>query len=63
MEHYAAAGQRVLIVANHLSIVDAIIIGAFLPEKLMFAVNSYVAKRWYLKFIKPLIQNLSFIQK
>lgn len=56
MEHYAAAGQRVLIVANHLSIVDAIIIGAFLPEKLMFAVNSYVAKRWYLKFIKPLIQ-------
>jgi acyl-[acyl-carrier-protein]-phospholipid O-acyltransferase / long-chain-fatty-acid--[acyl-carrier-protein] ligase len=56
LEHYTAAGKRVLIVANHLSILDAIIIGAFLPEKLMFAVNSYVAKRWYLKLVKPLCE-------
>lgn len=48
-EHYREAGQRVLIVANHLSFLDAVLLALFLPEKPMFAVNSHIAERWYFK--------------
>ncbi|MHB8746712.1 MAG: 1-acyl-sn-glycerol-3-phosphate acyltransferase, partial [Gammaproteobacteria bacterium] len=44
LAHYAAAGQRVLIVANHTSFLDALLIGAFLPERLTFAVNTFIAR-------------------
>jgi len=44
LEHFAAAGPRVLIVANHTSFLDALLIGAFLPERLTFAVNTYIAR-------------------
>ena len=49
LAHYAAAGKRVLIVANHTSFMDAILIAAFLPEKLSFAVNTHIAKQWWMK--------------
>jgi acyl-[acyl-carrier-protein]-phospholipid O-acyltransferase/long-chain-fatty-acid--[acyl-carrier-protein] ligase len=49
MENYAKAGARVLIVANHTSFLDAIVIAAFLPEKLHFAVNTYIAQKWWMK--------------
>ncbi len=44
LEHYAAAGPRVLIVANHTSFLDALLIGVFLPERLTFAVNTFIAR-------------------
>ncbi len=49
LENYSKAGNRVLIVANHLSFLDAILIALYLPEKPMFAINSFMAKCWYLK--------------
>lgn len=49
MQHYAAAGERVLIIANHTSFLDAILIAAFLPEKLHFAVNTHIAQKWWMK--------------
>ncbi len=49
MEHYAEAGERVLIIANHTSFLDAVLIAAFMPEKLHFAVNTYIAKKWWMK--------------
>lgn len=49
LENYHAAGSRVLIVANHLSFLDAAMIAVFMPDKLMFAVNSHIAERWYFK--------------
>ena len=48
-EHFRAAGNRVLIIANHLSFLDALIIALFMPEKPMFAVNTHIAKRWWIK--------------
>lgn len=49
-EHYrGVAGQRVLIVANHTSFLDAALLVAFLPDKLTFAINSDVAKHWWVK--------------
>lgn len=56
LEHYEKAGDRVLIVANHLSFLDAVLIALCLPEKPMFAVNSYIAERWYFKPFLALVK-------
>jgi acyl-[acyl-carrier-protein]-phospholipid O-acyltransferase/long-chain-fatty-acid--[acyl-carrier-protein] ligase len=49
LEHYRAAGERVLIVANHTSFLDAALLVAFFPDKLTFAINSYIAARWWVR--------------
>jgi acyl-[acyl-carrier-protein]-phospholipid O-acyltransferase/long-chain-fatty-acid--[acyl-carrier-protein] ligase len=53
LEHYAAAGKRVLIVANHTSFLDAALLAVFLPDRLTFAINTEISKRWW---IKPLLK-------
>lgn len=45
MEHFHAAGNRVLIVANHVSLLDGVLLFAYLPEVPVFAVNARVASR------------------
>jgi len=47
LENYEAAGDRVVIVSNHVSFLDAPVLAAFLPGKPMFAVNSHVANYWW----------------
>lgn len=47
------AGERVLVVANHLSFLDAALLAAFLPEKPIFAVNTYIARQWW---VRPLLK-------
>ncbi|HEY1096725.1 MAG TPA: acyl-[ACP]--phospholipid O-acyltransferase [Alphaproteobacteria bacterium] len=49
LEHYDAAGQRVLVVANHTSFLDAILVAAYLPHKVTFAVNTHIARKWWFK--------------
>jgi acyl-[acyl-carrier-protein]-phospholipid O-acyltransferase/long-chain-fatty-acid--[acyl-carrier-protein] ligase len=51
MENYQAAGKRVLIVANHTSFLDAALIAAFMPERLHFAVNTFIARKWWMKLV------------
>ncbi len=51
MENYNAAGDRVLIVANHTSLLDAVLIAAFMPERLHFAVNTFFAKKWWMQIV------------
>lgn len=58
IENYRAAGDRVLIVANHLSFLDGILLAIFLPEVPLFAINDLVAQRW---FIKPLLKTKKLI--
>ena len=48
-EHFHAAGDRVLIVANHVSLLDGIVLYLFLPEAPTFAINIDMARRWYIK--------------
>lgn len=52
LEHFAAAGKRVLIVANHTSFLDAALIAAYLPEKITFAINTHIAQS---PLIKPFL--------
>lgn len=47
LEHYAKAGKRVILIANHMSYIDALLLAAVLPEKPLFAINSFTAQRWW----------------
>ncbi|MCC6203054.1 MAG: AMP-binding protein [Gammaproteobacteria bacterium] len=49
LENYHAAGKRVLIVVNHLSLLDGILLYLFLPDRLTFAINPLIADRWYFR--------------
>ncbi len=49
LENFAAAGRRAVIVANHTSILDGPLLSAFLPERCGFAINTYMAQKWWAK--------------
>jgi acyl-[acyl-carrier-protein]-phospholipid O-acyltransferase/long-chain-fatty-acid--[acyl-carrier-protein] ligase len=42
-------GPRALIVPNHLSFLDAIMLGAYLPRKACYAVNTEISRLWWMK--------------
>ena len=44
LENLEGGGRRVLIVANHTSFLDAVLLVAFLPGELTFAVNTFIAQ-------------------
>ncbi|MEZ4820136.1 MAG: AMP-binding protein [Bdellovibrionota bacterium] len=56
LENYQKAGDRVLIVSNHLSFLDALLLAVYLPDKPMFAVNRLIAKKWYIRPFLSLVQ-------
>ena len=49
MENYNKAGKKVVIVANHTSYLDGALLGAFLPHKMTFAINTHIADKWWVK--------------
>lgn len=49
LENYQQAGRRVIIVANHTSFLDAVLLSVFLPDQLTFAINTQMAERWWIK--------------
>ena len=51
-EHLSELNQTTIVVANHTSFLDALLIYAFLPIPLTFAVNTQVAQGWYLRLIQ-----------
>ena len=61
MEHYQEAGDRVLIVANHTSLLDGMLLYAWLPETPTFAINTRVANKksfqFSLKFVDLFIMD------
>ena len=48
MEHYRNAGKRVLIVANHTSFLDPLLLWVYLPQDVTFAINTHISQRWWL---------------
>ena len=52
LEYYAAAGERVVIVPNHVSYLDGPLVAAFLPGVPMFAIDTAQAVKWW---VKPLL--------
>jgi len=49
MENYRKAGERLVIVANHLSFLDGALLAAFLPGRPCFAIHTEQAKKWYVR--------------
>ena len=49
LENYKASGDRVVIVANHQSYLDACLIAAYLPDSPTFAIHTAQAAKWYFK--------------
>jgi acyl-[acyl-carrier-protein]-phospholipid O-acyltransferase/long-chain-fatty-acid--[acyl-carrier-protein] ligase len=56
LEIYQSLDDNVIIVANHTSFLDALLLYAFLPMDMTFAVNTHVAKGWVLKFASRFVQ-------
>ncbi|WP_197277048.1 acyl-[ACP]--phospholipid O-acyltransferase [Sphingomonas profundi] len=52
-ENMPAAGSRAVVVVNHVSFLDGVLLGAFLPGKPTFAVHTRIAEAWWLRpFLK-----------
>ncbi len=49
LQHLEKAGRKTLIVANHTSLLDGPLLSAFLPERAAFAINTEMAKKWWVK--------------
>jgi acyl-[acyl-carrier-protein]-phospholipid O-acyltransferase / long-chain-fatty-acid--[acyl-carrier-protein] ligase len=49
LDNYHQAGKRVLIIANHTSFLDPLLLGVFLPDFITFAINTHISQRWWLK--------------
>ena len=43
--NFYKAGKRVLLIANHCSLLDGILVAAYMPEKITFAINTEWAKK------------------
>jgi len=56
MDNYHKAGQRVLIIANHTSFLDPLLLGVFLPDDVTFAINTHIAKNRLIKLFLGLAQ-------
>jgi acyl-[acyl-carrier-protein]-phospholipid O-acyltransferase / long-chain-fatty-acid--[acyl-carrier-protein] ligase len=48
-ENYKKAGENVVIIANHTSFLDVVLLYAFLPDELLFAINSFTSRIWWIK--------------
>ena len=49
LDNWKAVGDKAVIVVNHVSFLDGALLAAFLPEKPLFAINTHIAKRWWVK--------------
>ncbi len=55
-ENIKAAGDRAVIVVNHVSFLDGALLAAFLPGRPMFAIDSHVATRWWVRPFMVLVE-------
>lgn len=49
LDNYHKAGKRVLIVSNHISYLDPLLLGVFLPDRITFAIDLLISQRWWLR--------------
>ncbi|MBQ8481356.1 MAG: acyl-[Alphaproteobacteria bacterium] len=49
------AGSKILIIANHVSLLDGILIAAYLPRKITFAIDGAWGAKWYVKIFSGIV--------
>ncbi len=53
IKNFYKAGKRVVIIANHISYLDPVLLATYLPEEMIFAINTTIAKAsWVKPFLK-----------
>jgi len=52
LDHLTKVGDRALIVANHTSFLDAILLSVFLPGNISYAIHSSYFNKWWMRPIK-----------
>jgi len=57
-DNYRSAGARAVIVVNHVSFLDASLLAALLPGRPTFAINTFIARRWWVKPFLALVDAL-----
>jgi len=55
----ALSSKRLLIVANHESFLDGLLLGLFLPVNPVFIVHTYVARHWFFRLILSQVEYLA----
>ena len=55
LQNLRQAGFKALIIANHVSLLDGILIAAYLPRKITFAIDSGWGSKWYVKMFSGLV--------
>jgi len=55
LKNLTAAGSKVLIIANHVSLLDGLLIATYLPRKITFAIDSDWGKKWYVRLFDGLV--------
>jgi acyl-[acyl-carrier-protein]-phospholipid O-acyltransferase/long-chain-fatty-acid--[acyl-carrier-protein] ligase len=48
-ENMPAVGERAVVVVNHVSFLDGLLLGAFLPGKPTFAIHTLIARAWWVR--------------
>ncbi|MBW8270536.1 AMP-binding protein [Caldovatus aquaticus] len=56
LEHYRAAGDNAIVVANHLSLADGALIAAAVPDQPSFVVNLFIARTWWARPFLALVR-------
>jgi acyl-[acyl-carrier-protein]-phospholipid O-acyltransferase / long-chain-fatty-acid--[acyl-carrier-protein] ligase len=56
LEHCREAGERVVVVANHLSYGDAALLASYLPGRIVFAIHSSQMNKWWVRFAVRLVE-------
>lgn len=49
LEHWKNLKGNVLIIANHTSFLDAVLLWVYLPDNLYFAIDTYVSQKWWVR--------------
>ncbi|MDR0734911.1 MAG: acyl-[ACP]--phospholipid O-acyltransferase [Elusimicrobiota bacterium] len=55
-ENFANTKRNTLIIANHTSFLDAVLLWIYLEGKIYFAINTFVAKKWWVAPVLHLIK-------
>ena len=58
LENYKRAGKRVLVIVNHVSLLDPPLLACFLPKKPSFVIDLETSQRWWVRLFLPLCKTL-----
>ncbi len=58
-ENIPPKGQRAIIISNHISLLDAILIKAFVADHFLYPIDTNASKKWWVKIFLPFSKHFS----